>query len=108
MRLTHTTPFTGICRLQPEPGLDRTMETGSRTGGQKREAGEGPHRGAGLVPGKLLLVFTLQNQLALFLRNTHEKKGRFDHYFMNLSLCHSDIILETGIIHSDSNFSSRK
>lgn len=49
-----------------------------------------------LVPGKLLLVFTYKTSWLYFFRNTHGKKGRFDHYFMNLSLCNTDFIRNRG------------
>ena len=47
MRPKHTKHFTGICRWQPEPGLDHTMGTGSRTVGKGVGEGEEGAMGCG-------------------------------------------------------------
>lgn len=54
--------------------------------------GKGLHWGVGLVLGKLLLVFIYEISWLYLLEMYAEKKGRFDHYFLNLLLCNTDII----------------
>jgi hypothetical protein len=50
------------------------METGSRTGEDVGRIRKGPHGGAGLVPGKLLLVFTYKIRWIYFLEIHMKRK----------------------------------